>query len=105
MKKDILKYACINSFLTAFYIALVASFLFYVLRSFQQEPDTVFAPLLMLMLLVFSVALMGVLIFGRPILWYMDGRKKEAVSLISYTLSVFFIIMFLAFIIFATTGA
>jgi len=104
MKKDILKYACINSFLTTFYIGLVASFMFYGQRSFPQGPDTVFAPILMLMLLVFSAALTGSLVLGRPILWYMDGKKREAISLLGYTLSVFFIIMLLAFIVFVTRG-
>lgn len=96
MKKDVLKYALINSFLTALYIGLVASFLFYGLRSFEQEPDTVFAPLLMLMLFVFSAALTGTLVLGRPVLWYLDGRKKEAINLLFYTLLAFFVIILFA---------
>jgi hypothetical protein len=105
MKKDILKYAFINSLLTACYISLVAFFFFYGTRSFPQGPDTVFAPMLMLMLLVFSVALMGILIFGRPILWYVDGRKKEAIGLLGYTLSILFIIIFLVLIVLVMKGA
>jgi hypothetical protein len=104
MKKDILKYAFINSFLTAFYIVLVASFFFYGLRRFSSQPDTVFAPMLVLMLLVFSAALTGTLVFGRPILWYMDGKKKEAISLLGYTLSIFFILLLLAAFVFVVRG-
>jgi hypothetical protein len=49
--------------------------------------------MLMLSLLVFSAALVGSLIFGRPILWYLDNKKKEAVLLLAYTLASFFVII------------
>ena len=82
MPKDILKHAFINAFLTGMYVTLVASFLFYVPKSLglNDTADTVLAPILMLSLLVFSVALVGTLIFGRPVLWYLDCQKKKAVS-------------------------
>lgn len=99
MRKDILKYALINATLTVFYIGLVASFLFNVERLFPQEPQTMLVPMLMLMLFVFSAALTGTLVFGRPILWYIDGKKKEAVTLLCYTFSIFFAAMFLGFIV------
>lgn len=106
MRKDILKYACINSLLTALYIGLVGSFFFYGPRYFEfaDKPDTVFAPIMMLMLFVFSATLTATLVLGRPVLWYLDGRKKEAVSLFFYTLGVFFIAMLLAFIVLVTTA-
>jgi hypothetical protein len=101
MKKDIFKYALINSLLTVFYIGLVASFLFYGPRYFvfAGKPDTVFAPIMMLMLFVFSAAITSALVLGRPVLWYMDGRKKEAVSLFFATLSIFFAVMIFIFLL------
>lgn len=101
MKKDIFKYAFINSSLTAFYIGLVASFLFYGPQyfDFAGKPDTVFAPIMMLMLFVFSAAITGSLMLGKPILWFLDGKRKEAVSLFFYTLAVFFVIMLIAFVV------
>lgn len=106
MKKDILKYAFINSLLTALYIGLVASFVFYVPHYFllDGKPDTVFAPMIMLMLFVFSAAITSGLVLGRPVLWYLDGKKREAVSLFLSTLLVFFIIMLLAFTVLVTTA-
>lgn len=106
MKKDILKYACINSLLTALYIGLISWFLFYVPSYFElnDKPDTVFAPIMMLMLFVFSAAITASLVLGRPILWYLDGKKKEAISLFIHTLIVFFFIMLLAFILLTTTA-
>lgn len=106
MKKDILKYACVSAFLTSLYIGLVASFLFYVPQyfDFAEKPDTVFAPIMMLMLFVFSAAITGALMLGKPILWFLDGKRKEAFSLFFYTLVVFFVIMLLAFFVLVITG-
>ncbi len=106
MKKDILKYACINSLLTAIYIAFISSFLFYVPTYFDfvDKPDTVFAPIMMLMLFVFSAAVTSILVLGRPILWYLDGKKKEAISLFIHTLVIFLFIILFAFILLVTTA-
>lgn len=91
MKKETIQYAFFDALCTSAYIALVGSFFFYGTKMlpFPKE-DTVFAPILMLSLLVFSVAVVGSLIFGRPILWYLDGKKREAVLLLAYTLAALF---------------
>ena len=89
----IIKTATINAALMALYVSAISSFLFYIPKIFDNtKPDTVLAPIMMLSLLVFSAALVGALIFGKPILWYLDGKKKEAVSLLFYTLGGFLII-------------
>jgi len=48
---------------------------------------------LMLLVLVFSAALTGILIFGRPAIWYLDGKKSEALFLLFYTLGALLIII------------
>ena len=88
----ILKTAALNAILTALYIILIASFLFYAQKFLGQKPDTVLAPIVMLCLLVFSASVTGLLIFGKPVLWYLDGKKKEAITLLIYTLGVFLVI-------------
>ena len=86
----IIKTATINAALMALYVSAISLFLFYIPKIFDNtKPDTVLAPIMMLSLLVFSAALVGALIFGKPILWYLDGKKKEAVSLLFYTLGIF----------------
>jgi len=98
--KNIFKYAFLNSFLTALYVVVVASFMFFMGSRFPGEDiQSVLTPITILMLLVFSVALVGTLMFGRPVLWYMDGKKKEAVVLLFYTLGLFFLITVLAFLV------
>jgi hypothetical protein len=92
-QREIVKNAFTNAFLTALYVSLIAAFLFYVPRiSGVNGKDTVLIPVVMLSLLVFSVALVGVLLFGRPMLWYLDGRRKDALSLLFYTLVIFLVI-------------
>jgi len=97
MKNNIIKNAALNAFAAALYVAAIASFLFYSSRIFgSAKADTALVPFVMLLLLVFSVAFMGLLIFGRPVLWYLDGKKKEAVSLLVYTLGIFLTITIVA---------
>ncbi len=91
----IIKNALANAGGAVAYIVAIASFLFYVAKDFG--PDTVLIPIMMLMLLVFSVALMGVLFFGRPVLWCLDGKKQEAVTLLVATLLIFFIFTLIVF--------
>ncbi len=97
MEKNIIKNALLNALATIAYIALIASFLFYVLKSFGPSADnTVLIPIVMLSLFVFSAAFTGMLVFGRPIIWYLDGKKEEAIYLLAYTLVIFLIITIIA---------
>lgn len=98
MKESILKFASVSAFGTAAYVVLIASFLFYVPRSIgENKPDTVFIPIAMLLLFVLSAAVTAALVLGRPILWYLDGRKTQAVSLFLATLGILFLITVVAF--------
>ncbi len=93
MKNTIIKHAVLNALAAALYIILVASFLFYAPKMIGPGPaDTVLVPIVMLLLLVFSAALTGLLLFGKPVLWYFAGKKKEALSLLAATLLIFLII-------------
>jgi hypothetical protein len=48
--------------------------------------NTFLSPVLFLLLFVFSVLVCGLLVLGKPLKFYIDGRKKEAVSLLFYSL-------------------
>ncbi|MFH1325566.1 MAG: hypothetical protein ABIH49_02235 [archaeon] len=100
--KDVIKYSLINSLGTAIYIVIAASFIYFLGNRFSGDTKTIFAPIAMLMLFVFSAALTGFLVFGRPIMWYLDGKKQKALSLLFYTLGIFLaiIIIVFAFLIF-----
>jgi len=94
----IIKRAFADSVGTAAYIILVASFVFS-LKSFPELKDTAFIPIAMLLLFVCSAAITGFLVFGKPIMLYIDRKKKEAVSLLGYTLGILFLITLVSFIL------
>lgn len=99
MKTPILKFAGLNALGTALYIGLITSVLFGTSQFFESKntEDTVLVPIAMLLLFVLSAAITGSLVVGRPVLWYLDGKKKEAVSLFMATLGFLFLITILAF--------
>lgn len=45
------------------------------------------APVVFLSLLVISVATVGSLIFVKPVMLYIDGKKSEAVTLLFWTIA------------------
>lgn len=95
--EKIIRRAVIDSFGTATYIVLVVLFIFS-LQAFQQEPDTIIIPMAMLLLFVCSAAITGFLVFGKPAMLYIDGKKKEAVLLLGYTLGILVLITLVFFI-------
>jgi len=95
----ILKTALFNSLATTAYIVAIASFMFYAGETKLGVNNTFLAPIAMLLLFVFSAALTGFLIFGRPALMFLDGKKKEAMTLLTYTLAIFSVITLFAIIL------
>ena len=81
----------------------IASFLFYVPKQLGRA-EPVLVPIVMLMLFVFSAAVTGSLIFGQPVLWYLDGKKKEAGSLLVATFVFFFALLLAALVAFFFTS-
>ena len=94
MSKKILKHAIINAGVTGAYILLVAAFLNNIesIFGYTQPDDTILAPVIMLLLFVISAAITGFAVFGKPIMWYLDGKKKEATHLLFYTIVVLVVI-------------
>jgi len=91
--------ALFDAVATALYIVAVGSFFYYGTLLKIGRVNTFFAPIAMLLLLVFSASITGFLIFGKPAQLYVDGQKKEALSLFTYTLVFFSIITLLVIII------
>ena len=66
------------------------------------KSNTILVPITLLMLFVMSASITGFLIFGKPVQVYLDGKKKEALSLLMQTLVFFSIITFSAIILLVT---
>ncbi|MDP3966462.1 MAG: hypothetical protein Q8Q04_02945 [archaeon] len=94
----ITKYSLINALGTSAYIVAVA-YLMSFLENIFDGKESVLSPIFMIMLFVFSAAFTGSLVFGRPVMWYLDGKKKEAIALLFRTLLIFFVITAIAFLL------
>jgi hypothetical protein len=88
----IITHALADSLLTTLYVILIGAF-FINAQSIFGPVDPPLIPIAMLLLFVFSAALCGSLVFGTPILWYLDGKKKEAMKLLGYTLIFLFLVL------------
>lgn len=78
----------------AIYIAAVAIFMTNANAIFGKE-DTVVTSMAALLLFTLSALVVGGLLVGKPIMLYIDGKKKEAVWMLIYSgawLSLFFLI-------------
>ncbi|MCI0619445.1 hypothetical protein L0Y40_00180 [Candidatus Wolfebacteria bacterium] len=97
MNNIIFKYALGHAVGAALYIALVAAFMTNVEKIFGGEPDGYLGPMLFLLVFVISAAVMGLLIFARPAIWYLDGKRREALSLTFATIGALVVIAVLVF--------
>lgn len=88
----IIKHALLKAILTALYVMIIGSLMYLANNNTSDPGPNILVPIAMLMLLVFSVALIGWLMFGKPIMLYLDKKKKEAISLLTYTLLFFMLL-------------
>lgn len=84
------------------YISLVALLMFGIQKLFGAKPDpAVIAPIAFLLLFVISAAISGALILGRPVMLYLDGKKKDALLLFGFILLWLILFLVIAFLIVA----
>lgn len=79
------KHGLLFSSLAVAYIAGITALMHGMERWVGGREDSVLAPIAFLMLFVVSAATMGMLVFGKPVMLYMDGKKREAVLMAVYT--------------------
>lgn len=104
MDKKIIKQAFLLALGEGIYISLVALLMFTVQKLFGEKPDPVIiAPIAFLLLFVISAAISGALILGKPVMLYLDGKKKEALQLFGFILLWLVLFLVIAFLIVAST--
>lgn len=91
-------YAAVHSLGIFLYTAGVSWFLFNGEKLFGKA-KSFWTPLSILLLFVFSAAAVGLLFFGRPIYFYLNGFKKEGLKLLFYTLGFLFIVVSVVFFV------
>lgn len=72
------------------YIFLVALLMRNGEKIFANEPG-ILGIIMFLMLFVFSAAVSGALILGKPVLLYMEGKRREALEFFGLTLGWLFV--------------
>ena len=85
-RKDIVRAAVKQSLAAAVYVLLVITLMSVVSAKRANTPDTPLDIFTGLMLFSVSAGVMASLVFGKPVMWYLDGHKKEAVHLLGWTL-------------------
>jgi hypothetical protein len=93
------KTALVNALATAVYVIAVGSFMYFGSMIKLGRANVIFVPIALLLLFVFSAALTGFLIFGKPAQMYVDGKKQEALSLLTFTLTIFSVITFISLVL------
>lgn len=79
----------VNALSASAYIIVGVSVMSFVSQTLRNKPDTFFAPIVFLSLLTLSVAVMAFLFFYQPLLFLIEGKKKEAFDLLVKTIGVF----------------
>jgi hypothetical protein len=79
----------LNALGASAYIGLVVTLIHFVSQTQRNKPDMAFAPVAFLSLLTLSAVVMAFIFFYQPLLLFIDGKKKEAVSLFVKTAGVF----------------
>ncbi len=82
----------LNALFAGAYIVMIVLLITYGPAFVREKPDTIFAPMAMLSLLVLSVAFMGYVFFFQPVVMYMEGQKREAVEFFTKTIGSFALI-------------
>ncbi|MFA6285104.1 MAG: hypothetical protein WC643_01060 [Parcubacteria group bacterium] len=102
MPKKLIQQSFLLALGEGIYISLVALLMFSVEKLFGSKPDPVIiAPIAFLLLFVISASISGALILGKPVMLYMDGKKKDALQLFGFTLAWLLLFLIVAFIIVA----
>src|SRR3989344_6102311 len=79
----------INALSASAYIILIVSVMTFVTQPLKNKPDTFFAPITFLSVFTLSVVVMAFLFFYQPLMLFIEGKKKQAVSLFVKTVTIF----------------
>jgi len=85
MNKKLLQRSLLNSLAVLLY-TLAVSLIMQRAEDVFGPMNDILGPAAFLMLFVLSAAIVGSLIFGQPIILFLDNQKKSALQLLAYTL-------------------
>jgi hypothetical protein len=101
-KNRVALYALGNALVAACYVALVAAIMSGA-EEFFGKVGSISAIAGLLLLFASSAAILGLVVFGRSVAWYLEGKHAAAVTLAIYTVS-FLLIITLAVLLFLASA-
>lgn len=101
MNKKTIWYGLSSAILVAAYVTLVAWGMTRAEHWFDGRNPGLWGPMLFLMLFCLSAAIVGALLFGRPVYLALSGDKKTALWQAVTNIGWLFVITLLAFMVFA----
>lgn len=97
MTKPLIQRSILNALGVVAYVSLVATIMRFGNTWFGKE-DTYLTGIAVLLLLCVSAAVVGSLVFGYPVILFLNGQKKEGVSMAMATIGWLAIAMVLVFV-------
>ena len=97
------KMGFIQALVVVLYCTVVGLFMYNANTLFGNHPDKFIAPVMLLLLLSFSVLFCALVVFYRPYILFFDNKKKEAIDIVVHTAAwlfgffVIFLVMVLLF--------
>jgi hypothetical protein len=87
-RSNIVGWAALHALVASGYVMLVVNLIQIIV---PNGPDGTLRVAGFLLLFCLSAAIMASLVFGRPVMWYLNGQKKEAVELVAWTIFFLFV--------------
>lgn len=97
--KKLFYYGALHSLGVLAYVSLVALFMDNAQKIFGKN-DNLIIGVIMLLIFILSALITGSLVLGRPILYYLEGQKREGVRLLLYTMIDLVIILTLVILVY-----
>jgi hypothetical protein len=101
-RQKIIGQALLHALATAVYVYLIVNLMDFMGHS-NVENVPIFVPIGFLLLFVVSAAITASLVFGRPVMLYLDGKKKDALAFAMYTIAWLIVVAILVFSIALTS--
>lgn len=100
-KTKLVLLSLLNSLGVLIYVLIVAEILNNGQMIFGNKMPGVLGPVAFLLLFVFSAAVVGALVLGRPLILYLDGAKSDALKIFFYMLGWMFLFLATIFLLLA----
>lgn len=102
IQKKLITYAIASATAEIIYISFVVLAIFLNSDKFFKNTLGAFNVIVFLMLIIFSIAISTALIFGKPAMLYVNGKKQEALELFGLTLGCMAAFLAVSFVVMAS---